>query len=361
MLQQPFLFAAAGQSLIKKDMREHMSAVDCKEIISMLQAADLSFTNFEGTIQGSYGGWPTKTSAFAASSPSVLDTLQAFGFNMLSLCNNHSFDLGPGGILSTLEEMHKHPFLHAGIGVNMAEASRVRHKSFGKGRVALAAIDFGPQAEYVYAFDGNGAIPSRPGNNRQLIAMSSGRPLPDAQDMQRHLDGIRKASGQADFVAVYAHSHHWEQEMEMTPDWMQAYAHSCIDAGANIFICHGTPVLQGMEVYKERPIFYGLGNFIFHTYQPARWLERTGTKAWESVIVQCRFHADGNLLGITCLPIAVGGLPAEAADAAYSYSAPPRLMSGSAAERTLERFSALSAKFGVQVEPIDGKAEVRWS
>jgi hypothetical protein len=281
----------------------------------------------------------------------------------------------------------------------------------------LAAIDFGPQADYAYAFDGSGdgAIPPRPGLNRQLVVRSGAHAEPDEGDMARHLALIREAALRADFVAVYAHSHHWEEEMERTPEWMRAYARRCIDAGANIFVGHGTPVVQGMEMYKERPIFYGLGNFIFHTVQPGRWLERVGTKAWESVVAHCHFRADGSLSEVVFHPIAVGGVGGEedAAKAGYPSSAVgatdaagvgnavstagpasvpgaqrspgmldaagvhgvpvesdvpdvypppvvPRPLSGDAARRIIERLDRLSHPFGVRMEITeDGLGVVR--
>jgi poly-gamma-glutamate capsule biosynthesis protein CapA/YwtB (metallophosphatase superfamily) len=67
------------------------------------------------------------------------------GFNALALSNNHAFDLGPSGVLSTLEEVAARDFLHAGIGVDAAHArlpgTRMKAKSFGPirtcGKVSL--------------------------------------------------------------------------------------------------------------------------------------------------------------------------------------------------------------------------------
>ena len=108
-------FVAAGQSLIRRDVRND-SSKGWRRVQEIIRAADVSFTNYEGTLQGSYGGWPMKDGGAHASDPVVLDALKAMGFNALSLSNNHAFDWGPGGILSTLEEVRKRGFLHAGIG-----------------------------------------------------------------------------------------------------------------------------------------------------------------------------------------------------------------------------------------------------
>ncbi|RVK41328.1 capsule biosynthesis protein CapA, partial [Sinorhizobium meliloti] len=66
-----FTLAVTGQSLIKHDIRD-IPAPAFGEVQSLLRQADLSFTNFEGTILGRHGGWPLKGSFFGCSDPVVL-------------------------------------------------------------------------------------------------------------------------------------------------------------------------------------------------------------------------------------------------------------------------------------------------
>lgn len=91
-------------------------------IKALIKQADIAFTNFETTVFGRHGGWPMKGSYFGCSAPFVLDALKDIGFNTLALSNNHAFDLGPPGVLSTLEEVAERGFLHAGIGVDATDA-----------------------------------------------------------------------------------------------------------------------------------------------------------------------------------------------------------------------------------------------
>ncbi len=119
-----FTLAVTGQSLIKHDIRD-IPAPAFREVQSLLRQADLSFTNFEGTILGTHGGWPLKGSFFGCSDPAVLDALGAIGFQALSLSNNHAFDLGPSGVLSTLEEVEKRGF-SLPVSAATREKSRVR-------------------------------------------------------------------------------------------------------------------------------------------------------------------------------------------------------------------------------------------
>ncbi|MDX0425668.1 capsule biosynthesis protein CapA, partial [Sinorhizobium medicae] len=138
-----FTLAVTGQSLIKHDIRD-IPAPAFREVQSLLRQADLSFTNFEGTILGTHGGWPLKGSFFGCSDPAVLDALGAIGFQALSLSNNHAFDLGPSGVLSTLEEVEKRGFFHAGLGRNAREVSRASIATINQRRIALVAMDGGP-------------------------------------------------------------------------------------------------------------------------------------------------------------------------------------------------------------------------
>lgn len=73
------------------------------------------------------------------------------------------------------------------------------------------------------------------------------------------------SNNQADYVFVYHHDHYWAPDWQDTPEWKKQWRRACIDAGATAFISHGVPVIHGIEIYRDRPIFHGLGNFIFHT------------------------------------------------------------------------------------------------
>jgi poly-gamma-glutamate synthesis protein (capsule biosynthesis protein) len=62
---------------------------------------------------------------------------------------------------------------------------------------------------------------------------------------------------------------HWGIEYHQTPSEKQIkYAHKLIDAGVDIVIGHHPHVVQSIDFYKNKPIFYSLGNFIFDQHQP---------------------------------------------------------------------------------------------
>jgi len=81
--------------------------------------------------------------------------------------------------------------------------------------------------------------------------------------MERH---IKAALTNSDYAIVSIHSHQMKGRNENEPDFfLEEYAHRCIDAGASAVIGSGTHLLRGVEIYKNRPIFYSLGNFIFQS------------------------------------------------------------------------------------------------
>ncbi|MDX0683306.1 capsule biosynthesis protein CapA [Sinorhizobium medicae] len=397
-----FTLAVTGQSLIKHDIRD-IPAPAFREVQSLLRQADLSFTNFEGTILGTHGGWPLKGSFFGCSDPAVLDALGAIGFQALSLSNNHAFDLGPSGVLSTLEEVEKRGFLHAGLGRNAREVSRASIATINQRRIALVAMDGGPGPDFMYAADADENRPERPGVNRlrlsQLLEVDDvafeqirtvrdkigytaidlandsqpddpprldpqaevaiarsvfkrsdryGRGVRiDEVDMARNLAAIASAARDSALVIAYLHHHHWASDWYQLPEWVSGVAKRCIDAGASMFVSHGAPVLQPVEIYRGRPIFYSLGNFIFHVRsEKSTW---TAAEVWESVVGVCSFASDNSLIDISFHPVVIGG-EHGLEDGVLERRLVPQLVTGDSAVRILGRLQEQSARLGAHIE-----------
>jgi poly-gamma-glutamate synthesis protein (capsule biosynthesis protein) len=404
-MTKQFTVAVTGQSLIKHDIRD-IKSKGFLQVQGIIGQADFAFTNFESTIAGAHGGWPLKGSFFGASHPVVLDTLRSMGFQGLSLSNNHAFDLGPSGVLSTLEEVEARGFVHAGAGRNRQEAGLPGFGSFAGRDIALVAMDGGPGPDFMYAADAEPDRSERPGINRlkltrvldvdgeafeQLSAIRDrlgytemdlgndsqpddvapvdadseiaiaralfrrskgfGRGVKiDAGDLARNLCAISKAAENGDHVIAYLHHHHWASDWYQVPQWVGGVARQCIDAGAAMFVSHGAPVLQPVEIYQGRPIFYSLGNFIFHIRAGSKW---TAREIWESVIGLCSFNGDGSLAGMTFYPVIIGGHDALQNDALEKRLA-PELAHGEDAERILARFQQQSEQVGTRIRIAGG-------
>jgi gamma-polyglutamate biosynthesis protein CapA len=89
---------------------------------------------------------------------------------------------------------------------------------------------------------------------------------------------VKEAEGKSDFVIVYTH---WgvEYELEETESQRQK-AHQFVDAGADLIIGSHPHVIQSVEIYKEKAIFYSLGNFIFDQYFSPDTMTGLGVKVF---------------------------------------------------------------------------------
>lgn len=399
-MKDAFCAVVTGQSLITHDIR-HLRCERFAEVVRFMRQGDVVFTNFESTILGRHGGWPTKGKYFGYSSAEVLDSLKAVGFNALALANNHAFDLGPHGILSTLEEVEARGFLHAGIGANETDAAKPGCSQLGGREVSLLAFDAGPGPSNMYAEDGSGSRPARPGVNRLKTRRKIGVPdghfrrlskltgnlqssqleltnyaqpedppavasdseinfygtvfsqaagyrrliAVDPQSATLHLSAIRQAAGQGHFVIAYLHHHHWEPGWQDVPGWVQIFARMCVDAGADLFVSHGAPVLQAMEIYNGSPIFYGLGNFLFHVHPDEN--EWDPPEVWQSIVAACRYDATGSLQGIDLLPVVIDE-DDQACRSANGRSVPVAAV-GNLARDILDGFANRSRIFGTEI------------
>ncbi|HEX2725084.1 MAG TPA: CapA family protein [Beijerinckiaceae bacterium] len=210
-------------------------------------------------------------------------------------------------------------------------------------------------------------------------------------DAEDNLRWIREARRQADWVVVSFHSHGFSQRSMATAktridlhepaDFIPDFAHAAIDAGADIFVGHGSHTPLGLELYRGKPIFYSLGNLVLqnetvpffpeeayarfglgHDATPADFLDartdggRKGHVAhagfWENIFATCHFES-GKLAEIRIVPIDQGfGQP-------RGQRGRPVLATGDMARRIIERVGRLSEPYGVQIRVIDGIGVVR--
>ena len=306
---QSFSITLTGQSMIRSDVRIHTpSAVST---IAPLLKGDVMFTNFEATVVDERKGQSHMDGRFL-SPPEALDALRSFGFNLVSLSNNHSFDLKVAGIQNTLEEVKRLNLAHAGTGNTIEEAVAPGYLHTPKGTVALVA-----QASGLIA-PGGSATSTRPGVNELRIEGNK----PNDEDAQRILKSIREARQHADLVIVYQHNHVFDKPFQTImleelperlapPDWLKKWTHAEVDAGADIIVMHGAPLLHGVEIYHGRPIFFDLGNFIFQAPPIDVLLDEPID--WESVVAHVEFQ-DKKLQSVQFHPIAMNKIGQGQAD-----------------------------------------------
>jgi poly-gamma-glutamate capsule biosynthesis protein CapA/YwtB (metallophosphatase superfamily) len=339
-----------GQSMIRADIRVHTPAI--VSTVAPLLKGDVVFTNFEAAVVENES---TRDGQFL-SPPESIDALKALGFNLLSLSNNHSFDLKVPGIQNTLRAADRLSLAHAGTGNTLDEASGAGYLRTPKGTVALVAMASGFVAE------GGAATAARPGVNELRV---DGGKTPNAEDAQRILRSIRDASTHADLVIVYQHNHVFDKpfgtimreelpERLVPPDWLKKWTHDEIDAGADIVVMHGAPLLHGVEIYRGKPIFYDLGNFIFQA--PPTTIMLDEPIIWESVVASVEFVGK-TLQSVTFRPIAMNKIGEGQPDAHDPFAnnlflqtrGLPKLATGEQAFYILDRLANASKPFGTNI------------
>lgn len=376
--------------------------------------------------------------------PKLLEDMTWFGIDLLACGSSHADDYGPDGILETIDHLDAAGITHAGSGRHLAEARAPGYLETPRGRVALLAANAqyraggraGEQRRDALGYPGvNGlrrriehhvdeatftelqAIGARIGGDaarsRDLVHQGTGaaagehydflgnrfvadheiatRTFCEAEDLEENLRRVREARFFADRVVVSLHCHELggaaaleaESRAEMTElaDFAIEYGHACIDAGADVVVCHGPQLPLGVELYRGRPFFHGLGAFVFQIetirYLPAEAYERYGLgpeatvadftrtryaddtrghtaerAMWEQVLTVVDFDHD-EIEEIRLYPVELGfGGP-------RSQRGRPLRASGEVAERILERVRALSLPYGTPFEVRDGIGVIR--
>jgi poly-gamma-glutamate capsule biosynthesis protein CapA/YwtB (metallophosphatase superfamily) len=229
-------------------------------VAPVLQDADLTIGNLECAIV-KQGHAEDKPYTFRGPAR-ALPLLKRY-FSAVSLANNHAGDWGKKGFATELELLRENQISYFGGGANLREAHEPLVLNVRGKRVALLGYnDFPPQR---FA-----AGPSRPGT-AWLV--------PDEV-----VRDIKRARAKADLVLLFLH---WGEDLdEAERPEQQDMAHRFIDAGADAIIGGHAHLIQSIEWYKDHPIVYCLGNFVFDyfPYDPPVW------KGW---IVKLTFGAAG--------------------------------------------------------------------
>ncbi len=362
-----------GQSMIRSDLRA--TAPDAVPRIRSLLKGDVVFTNFEGAVAEAGQSVTGGGRGFLAPAES-LDALQTLGFNLLSLANNHAFDLKEVGIDNTLREVKRRGIAHAGTGATPAEAVAPTYLRVGNMTVALVASASGLIAP------GGGArvnelriMAGNAVNEASADMLGAPANVPNAEDAARILKAIREARGRADLVIVYQHNHVFGNKSfntifsegmgeRLEPNaWLRDWTHAEVEAGADVVVMHGAPLLHGVEMFRGKPIFYCLGNFIYNVPPALTYISEP--MSWESVVANLEFQGKA-LRSITLRPIAMNYVGNGQPDVHSQYTSNeflhtrglPSAAEGAQARYILERVADFSKPFGTRIAIEGGTATI---
>ena len=337
--------ALLGQALIRHDLRKE-SPASFERMREFLSGTPLVFTNFEAVVQTSFEVRAAKAGLIHNAEPDALDCLRALGVNLLALSSNHAADLGPAGITATIHEARQRGMVTAGTGSDLSEAARPGVLRTSQGTIAIVGFESGGQIE--------SAGPGRPGVLR-LRARSDRTWEPS--DRERILAALTSAAQQADWVLAYHHNHEYDEKTrQQVPESQQQIAHSCVDAGATLYVAHGFPGIRGIEVYKGYPLVHGLGSFIFETRRVVYYA--ADTDAWQSIVVKCQLGKNA-VTHIRIYPLSLReNQRLEEGQGVLFPAGAPRPAVGDEAQRILGTFRRLSEQMGTHVNVRETYAEV---
>jgi poly-gamma-glutamate synthesis protein (capsule biosynthesis protein) len=225
----------------------------------VMAGADLTIGHLE--VPHTTGGTESSADIPApAAEPAHLDALPRAGFAAMTLAGNHIADRGAAGIADTITALERLGLAHCGAGPSLAAARRPASLLRNGVRIALLSYNcVGPESGWA-GLDKAGCAFVR-------VEPREGGPISPSADLER-LDvrsvaeltaDIGRARSHADLLIVALHKGIVHRPAELAP-YERPLAHAAIDAGADAVVSHHAHIIRGIEIYRGRPIYHGLGN-----------------------------------------------------------------------------------------------------
>jgi len=365
----------AGQALIKKDPRLYRED-PFGSLRPILRRADVAFTNFEmavGSEENRCGlprdyetslGEPSlsreerpgNTSGPHAVDLSVMEFLADLGFDLMSLANNHAWDLGDCGVAATQEAAATVGVTFAGTGPDVSSATAATYLDVEGVRIGLVA-----------------ATTSH--DERSLIHHAVNGVWTGWQDdWNRNLAAVREAVSHADFVIYYHHfqidedefadvapgdstsdGHYWVDDVSV---WQTEFARAVLDAGASIYLGNGHRAFDGIEIYNGKPLFRQIGGLAYQGLTPVigHYDEH---RPWEGLLTELTIRG-GVVERIELTPLELD--EGEAYRSTYDdlgflvRRGLAEVATGDLADSIMIRLRELSAAYGTSVRVENGRA-----
>jgi poly-gamma-glutamate capsule biosynthesis protein CapA/YwtB (metallophosphatase superfamily) len=422
-----FTLAAVGDCILARRV-SGLKDPDFLAAVELLQGADCTWGNCETVLADPRRVSPVykQMSPYSIAPSWAADELAWAGLDLMGTANNHTMDFGDAGLASTMENLERVKIVHAGAGADLARATQPAFAESAGGRIGLVSCSstffdpFVAAPAHPYVLGRPGLNPLRVDHAVQvdqntfdalralslrLIGMAGAGEFPEfvaemlakfpkdmavlgdlmvrpgstfdtmtaahVPDVQRISESIAMAKNGAQVVIAANHAHEIRETMEQPDRYLQPFARACLDAGADLYVSAGPHVLQGIELYKGKPIFYCLGNFFFHyesipvippealaglglpttTLDPWSYYQKIPyhkqARFWQSYVPRLTYER-GRLAGIELFPISLGF--GQSADRRGT----PRLARGAEAAEILNRLVTLSKPYGTQID-IDGE------
>ncbi len=304
--------AAVGDIMLDRWVGKKLAANGCaiivEQVAEQLREADIAFGNLECPLSTVGAHQPSGACIFRAD-PKTVKVLVLGGFDIVSLANNHTLNSGKAALMQTLEHLEE-------AGIAYVGAARDKERGSEPTFFAVRDIRIGFMAYTDLSF-GHGSYSKV---DRELTRLRA---------------QIQEAKNNCNLLIA---SYHWGEEYRRKPTSRQVrVAHASIEAGADVVLGHHPHVLEGVEIYRNKPILYSMGNFIFD--------QRSGERM-ESGIFDLHY-TQGKGWRIEMTPV---GIPRSRLGPEYA--------TGERRTRILERFRGMSADLGTTMAVAQGRAYV---
>ncbi len=285
----------------------------------LLDSGDIVFMNLENPISELE---PTAKKKYAFTShPERLGWYFDVGFNLFSLSNNHIADADQPGIDDTLKYLEQYK-TERGVDAWWAGAGTTPEE--------------GEQATFF----------TPPGKDLTIAFFSTG--FSKGKNVSKFwseslVDRIKDADGKADIVIVSVHA--GKEYKHLPEEDLQKRYKNWVDAGADIVIGHHPHVIRPVEIYKERPIFYSLGNYVFASRTVRH--RKMGAKMYglmPRIIIQ-----DGKVTATELTPTWVnnsGGWALDSGERLKNSNFVPQVLTGPFADAFFEDFNSWTETCG---------------
>ena len=205
-----------------------------KKLKKLINSSDIVSLNLEAPLLMDKTERLSKVGPCIYQPAEVAKILRERGINFINLANNHIMDYGFDGLKQTLNLLNGQYFVGAGLDCKAAYAPL--NLKFGVKKIAFLGFS---ESQFGRSSDGSGGYA--------------------CIDSPRARLSIVEAKKNADYVFIQVHAGLENIEVPL-PEWKDIYR-ELVDLGADVVIGHHPHVIQGFEIYKNKHIFYSIGNF----------------------------------------------------------------------------------------------------
>ncbi len=208
-------------------------------LLSLMRNAGLCVANLEGVLCGP--AEPIKKPGLPSRcSPEIAETLGSAGIGLVSLANNHAFDYGEDGLVSTIRALRRARIQHIGAGLNEEEAWRFADLNVGGRRIGFVGV-----------------------SHNEFGVAGGAKPGVAGFDELNALRAVQAAKAVCDKVVVLYHG--GIEYSRLPSPRLRRRCWFFLESGADAVICQHSHIAGAIETPEGRPLIYGQGDFIADT------------------------------------------------------------------------------------------------